>query len=202
MAREPDENADLKLVEAVFAERGLNLAPFAKGEVRSGKTPDRRVMRGAELVAYVEVKSPRDDWLDGQLDRAAPGQIVGGLRNDPVFNRLARQVEKAAQQFDAVNSDRRLPNILVFVNHDEMSNPHDLIETLTGFFHASDGDRIATNRRVSEGAIRELKLRIDAYMWIDAKSGRVHGVVFSDSNPEHRKAICEMFGYDESKIER
>ncbi len=33
-------------------------------------------MEGRELKAFCEVKSPRDDWLEDQLDEAASGQFV------------------------------------------------------------------------------------------------------------------------------
>src|SRR5262249_31410695 len=56
---------------------------------------------GDTLKAFCEVKSPRDDWLDDQIEAASPGQIAGGARSDPTFNRIARHVDKAASQFDA-----------------------------------------------------------------------------------------------------
>jgi len=92
--RKPDEDPDLKLIEElIFAPRGLELQRFSHQE--TGRTPDFRVLRAGELAAYCEVKSPRDDWLDNQLDVAPPLQLVGGLRPDPTFNRIARHVEKA-----------------------------------------------------------------------------------------------------------
>ena len=65
------------------------------------------------LAGYCEVKSPRDDWLDEQLERAPPGMIVGGGRPDPTFNRIARNIVKAVKQFDAVNPDHSLSNVPV-----------------------------------------------------------------------------------------
>src|SRR2546423_2346755 len=49
-----------------------------------------------KIIAGEREKSPRDDWLDEQLDSAPPGQIVGGARSHPTFNRTARHVQKAA----------------------------------------------------------------------------------------------------------
>jgi hypothetical protein len=60
------------------------------------------------------------------------------------FNRIGRHVRNAAEQFDAVNPARQLPNVLVFVNHNEMSARSDLYETVTGRFPASDGSRDLT----------------------------------------------------------
>src|ERR1700733_2636220 len=131
--RKPDEDPDLKLVNAlIFMPRGLRLSRFTQEETLPGRTRDFRVLRLDNLVAYCEVKSPRDDWLDNQLDEAPPFTIVGGGRPDPIFNRIVRHVAKAATQFDAVNADRSVLNLLAFVNHDAMSHFADLRETLTG----------------------------------------------------------------------
>ena len=145
MARKPDEDPDLTLVdELIFAPTGLKLERFSRAETLTGKTPDFKVFQAGQLVAYCEAKSPRDDWLDDQLEEARPLEVVGGLRHDPTFNRIARHVEKAANQFDAVNPARTLPNILVFVNHDKASSYNDLREVLTGMFHAEGGERFET----------------------------------------------------------
>ncbi len=200
--RGPNEPADLAIVEEILRSHWLMPQRFTKAEMRAGKTPDYRVMRGDALAAFCEVKSPRDDWLDDQLDEAAPGQIVGGLRDDPVFNRLSRIIEKAASQFDAVNASREVPNILFLVNHDTTSDYGDLRETLTGMFFTEDGTRYPTVKHVSEGKIKEAKFRIDAYAWFDRKTSRLQGWMLSESMPEHVDAICSMFRLDKTKIVR
>ena len=201
MARGPQEDADLRLVqELVFDPRGLTLQRFSHAEMKVGRTPDFRVLKDGELVAFCEVKSPRDDWLADQLSAAQPLEIVGGARNDPIFNRIARQIEKAATQFDAVNDTRDFPNILVFVNHDMASNYNDLRETVTGLFYAESGEREATMMHISEGRIGQSKLRVDLYVWVDVRTRRVQGYVFSESVLEHVTRVCELLGLDASKI--
>ena len=202
MTRTPSEKSDLSMVAAMLRGHDLQALPFSKEEVRAGKTPDFRVMDGVRLVAYCEVKSPRDEWLDSQIDQAEPGEIFGGSRSDPVLNRLSKMIEKAAEQFDAVNPNRSVPNILAIVNHDDASHPGDLIETLTGMFHADNGTRHPTSRNVSEGRIREAKYRIDLYIWIDGETGRVRGYLFSESVPAHVDALCEKLGLEKAKIRR
>ena len=152
MARHPNEEHDLQLAEKlIFGGRGLVLQRYALSETLEGRTPDFRVLRDGKLVAYCEVKSPRDDWLDEQIECAPPGEIAGGLRPDRTFDRLARHVKKAASQFDAVNAARKFPNILVLVNHVAASNFADLHETLTGSFYGDTGKRYPTVRHISEG---------------------------------------------------
>lgn len=200
MTRTPSENRDLSLVAAKLEAHTLQALRFPKEQPRVGKTPDFRVMDGGDLFAYYEVKSPRDEWLDGQIDQAEPGEIVGGLRSDPVFNRLSKMVEKAAEQFDAVNPDRSVPNILAIVNHDDASHPGDLIEMLTGMFKADNGTRHPTMRHVSEGRIREAKYRIDLYVWIDGGMGEVRCYLFGESVPAHVDALCAKLGLNKTTI--
>ena len=197
----PEESVDLDIAVAILQSYGLTLKRFTKVEIRRGKTPDFRVMRGENLVAFCEVKSPRDDWLDTQREEATHGGIVGGHRKDPVFNRLSRIVEKATSQFDAVNASRDVPNILILINHDDMSYFGDLRETVTGMFHSEDGLRHPTVMSVSEGKIKDLKTRIDAYFWCDFETKHLQLRMLNESS-EHFDEICSMFEIDKTKIVR
>jgi hypothetical protein len=129
----PHEHDDLAFISDWMAAYDLRTERFSSDETRQGKTPDFRIFRADKLAAYCEVKSPRDSWLDDQLEDAAPCAIVGGSRPDPTFNRIASHVEKAARQFDSVNPEREIPNILCFVNWAAENGFHDLEETLTGY---------------------------------------------------------------------
>ena len=95
---------------------------FTVKEMAASKTPDFRVFSGNDLEFYCEVKSPEEDtWLDGQLDNPVLEEIVGGIRNDPIFNRLSAHIHKARKQFDAVNPMEAYPNVLAFYNQDTNS---------------------------------------------------------------------------------
>jgi hypothetical protein len=202
MARKPQEQPDLELAEElVFGPPGLALERFTHAQTVRGKTPDFRVLRACELVAFCEVKSPRDDWLDNLLEAATPGEMVGGGRSDPIFNRIARHIQKAASQFDAVNPSREVPNILLFVNHDDMADIRDLRETVTGHFHAESGERIATMTHISDRRIARDKYRIDLYAWLDAKRKRLQGYLFNEAaQPSHVRRLCTLLGLDHSVI--
>jgi hypothetical protein len=201
MAQKPDETRDIELAESLLtAGTQVTLKPFSKAEMSAGRTPDRRMFVGPKLVGFCEIKSPRDDLLDERLEGTPSFQIRGGVRNDPTFNRLGRQIEKAATQFDAANPTHSLPNVLVFVNNAMASNIGDLEETLTGEFHAASGERFPTVKNVSEGKLKAARDKIDAFAWIDLKTGRLQGWLFSPLKPDHVKAICKLFGLNEADI--
>lgn len=200
MSRGPNEVPDLELVEEIlFSPYGFKLEKLE--ETIAERTPDFRVIQDGNLAAFCEVKSPRDDWLENQLDKAPSGQIVGGLRNDPVFNRIARHITKAATQFDAVNNEWVVPNILVFVNHDKTSQYGDLVETVTGEFRTEDGTRHVTTAHLSEGRLALPKQYIDLYVWLDVMTKRIQGYVVNEAGP-HIKKVCELFELDLSKNKR
>ena len=190
VVRGPNEAADLSLVEQLlFAPCALGLERFTHAQTVAGRTPDFRVIRSGELVAFCEVKSPRDDWLDEQLEAAPSFQLVGGLRDDPTFDRIARHIGKAATQFDAVNGERAVPNILVFVNNADTGHFGDLLKSVTGEFYADDGKRYVTMNHISEGRIAKSKRHIDAYAWIDLASRRLQGFLLkSGASTSSRKS--------------
>lgn len=183
-----DEDADLELAgRLVFPPKlGLRLERFTRSETLAGRTPDFRVFQGDSLIAFAEVKSPRDDWLEEQLAAAPPGEIVGGLRADSTFNRLARHINKAAQQFDAVNPDREHINVLIFVNHAADVTHRDLIEVVTGHFRGDSGTDHPTMLHISDGIIASAKRRIDLIAWIDAPASCLRHWVYNGEDPDRR----------------
>jgi hypothetical protein len=195
-----DEQADLDLVAAYLADRGLSTERFSHAETQTGRTPDFRIRQGGAVVAYCEVKAPNDPWLDELMDDAPPLTIVGGARSDPIFNRLARLLTKADTQFAAVNSDRAKLNILAYVNHDDASRYHDLVETLTGYFHSDDGTKYPTMLHIAEGRIGEAKRRIDAFLWFEGKTRRMVGAVINEVDQERVQQLCVLLDIDPKNI--
>jgi hypothetical protein len=190
MTDRTNEERDLALVqELVSGPAGFDLERIEA--TPEGRRPDFRMVSWRGLAGFCEVKSPRDDWLDEQLEQAPPLTIVGGLRDDPRFNRIARHILKAVTQFDTVNADRSLPNVLVFVNHDDQSHYGDLRETLTGRFYADSGEIYETMPRISDLLLGDKRNRIDLYLWIDdnRRRRRICGWLWSDAVPEHTSTL-------------
>ena len=125
---------------------------------------------------------------------------MGGARSDPTFNRLARLLAKADTQFEAVNPARAELNILAYVNHDDSSHYGDLIETITGCFHAGDGTKHPTMMHIADGWIGEAKQRTDAFLWFESGTGRMIGAVINDTDPERLQRFCALLDIDPKKI--
>jgi hypothetical protein len=185
-------NADEKRVAKFLLERKFLAAPFLKSERRAGKTPDFRVSTAAGFAFFCEVKSvERDAWPDARLGTATPREIVGGIRNDPVFNRLTDDIHTAAGQFDAVNPSTTHPNVLAIVNHDKGCGFLDLIAVVTGRFVADDGSMDFIYGQFSEGRIRTEKQRIHLYVWLD--DFKPEQLMFSQSSTLHHEQLCSWF---------
>ena len=189
--------------ETVIAEflgvYGLSTERYSKSERRTGKTPDYKVLHDGQLKFFCEVKnSEKDKWLDGLLDQAAPGEIVGGLRNDPVFNRLTNHIHKARSQFDAVNPEEELPNVLAFHNEDEHAGFLDLLAVTTGNFFADDGSVHPIYKNYSEGRVKTDIEKIHLFIWLDVNNP--FRFLFNTINSRYQEDLCSLFRYDSSDI--
>ena len=179
----------------------LRSEEFDKEELRNGKTPDYRVYKIDDvLFSYCEVKNAqKDEWLDDKLEEANSCEIVGGLRKDPVFNRLSAHIHKARKQFDAVNKDETLPNILAFYNEDEHSGFLDLMAVTTGNFFSEGGAVFPIYKHISEGRIKGDIAKIHLFIWLDAK--KPHRFLFNTINSKFQNELCSAFGFDPEKLE-
>lgn len=187
------------VVDQFLANYGLVAKRFTKSERRSGKTPDYKVLRGHQLQFFCEVKnSQKDQWLDDLLDQAEPGEIVGGLRNDPVFNRLTAHIHKARKQFDAVNTNANYPNVLAFHNEDKQAGFLDLLAVTTGNFFAEDGSVHPIYKNFSEGRVKADIERIHLFIWLD--DHKPSQFLFNSINSRYQEQLCSVFGYDPSDI--
>jgi hypothetical protein len=172
-----DEAADHKLVERFFANRGMSAVRIPE---TTTKRPDYRISKGAKLVAYCEVKSPQDVFVERVEDAILEGKggiIETGYGNDYRQGRcLARAATKAAAQFAAVNPDHAVPNVMMIVNHDSTALAEDFTQIITG--------QLGALGHVGK-PLRDDIPEIDVYLWMDVKDGRVEPVqrLFRHENP-------------------
>jgi hypothetical protein len=159
------EKADHLVVQNFFAEQGLLADPIRE---QITKTPDFRILRGAETVAFCEVKYPQDiftERLTAAIRQAPDGQIGGIIEHghpSRQYRCLERAATKAAAQFESINPSHSVPNVLMVVNHDAYSYEDDFREVLIGYCGG-----IRTGK-----ALRDDIPEIDAYVWIDRKANR------------------------------
>ncbi len=166
-----------RFAEEYFTRHSLRPERFKRQEIRRGKTPDYRVFKGTQLVAYCEAKHiQRDDW-------------AGGLRSDPVFNRISNHIHEAAQQFRAVNPVHEYPNILVFANSDRMCDTKDLDSVITGLFRVAGGKDEAIYSQYSEGRIKAEKHSVDLYIWWDTRNTPDKFTRFFAKESPHRETL-------------
>lgn len=197
-------SSDEALVLGYWQGKGFEVGSFAKKEMRDLKTPDFRLSHGGVEVALCEVKSfQRDLWLEDQLKNALPGELVGGLRPDPVFNRISNAIHIAFKQFESVNADHRLLNFLFLVNHDTSAKPEDLDRVLTGYENPRMGLLEPTCAQFSEGRIREEKNQIDLYIWLRLKGGRILSREYRVlGNPSTQERVCELLKVDPAQVKK
>lgn len=195
-------SSDEALVLGYWQGQGFEVSSFSKNEMREAKTPDFHLLRGGVEVALCEVKSfQRDTWLEDQLKVASAGELVGGPRPDPIFNRISNAVHTAFKQFESVNSDHRLLNFLFLVNHDTSARPEDLDRVLTGYEDPLHGRFDPTCGQYSEGRIREEKGKIDLFVWMDfLKPDRILTRRFFFGNIETRGSVCSLLDIDPAQI--
>lgn len=201
MTQPVDEEADLDLVSRYLASNELTTERFSKAEMAGRRTPDFKVLKDGEVVAYCEVKSPHDPWLDSLLDEAPAGTIVGGERADPVFNRLARHLKSADEQLAVVNPDREKFNIVAYVNHDDMTGIEDLREAIAGDFLGVSGRRVRTQPHLAEVVLKSAKERVDGILWFEPSATMVPAAILNEGDPDRLRRFCDLFGFDPSEIQ-
>jgi hypothetical protein len=195
-------SSDEALILGYWQGRGFEVGSFAKSEMGHLKTPDFRLSRRGLDVALCEVKSlQKDTWLEEQMKSAPAGEIVGGLRRDPVYNRISNAIYTASEQFRSVNAAHSLFNFLVLVNHDTGAESNDLVSVLTGYWDPLHGSFERTHTHFSEGRIRDEKENIDLYVWSDIRrDGSVGEEFLYFRNPETRMRVCELLEIDPKRI--
>jgi hypothetical protein len=197
------DNAE-QFAERYLLSRSLRPNRFNKQEMRQGKTPDFRVFKQDELVAYCEAKHVEyDQWLDNEMEKAPETidglRIAGGPRPDPIYNRLETHIHRAAKQFAAVNSAHNLPNFLVFVNSDRHCDfQHDLIGVLTGNAYVEGGGLEGMFAEYSDGRILYEKMTIDVYVWWDSWRNEERPRLWFWRNSSHYLTASALLGSDTS----
>lgn len=194
-------NPGEELAIEFFASHKMRAECFSKIQMRRTQTPDFRVFKAQDLVLYCEAKHIQEDArLAKEMENAGSLEVVGGLRPDPIFNRLTTRVHEAAAQFAAVNPAGDYPNVLVFANSDRQCMFSDLIRVLTGNERTDSGLIEPLFKHYSEGRIRLDKRKIDLYVWKDIWGGSDPRIrCFYVEGSKHYLCLCNLLRSDPTK---
>jgi hypothetical protein len=77
----------------------------------------------------------------------------------------------------------------------------DLVETVTGYFHADDGTKHPTMLQIAETRIGDAKRRIDAFLWFNGKSSRLTGAIINQDDSERMQRLCALLHINPRSIE-
>jgi len=161
------ENSE-EVVRQFLAERDLRAEKIPTAE---GKRPDFEVFKGDTMEFYCEVKALTDaDPLANHFVEKSPGihvaeQFKIGDRSRQY--RIAKNIHTAAKQFDAINPDLSYPNVLAFVNWDDLCPLVDLRDLLVGCIDKVNGVRVTFAPAAAHQQIANDRGRIHAFIWID-----------------------------------
>jgi len=119
-------------------------------------------------------------------------------RHSPTSNNLARQIMSAAEQFDAINPDHELPNVLVLVNHAVARTRSDLHVTLAGI-PIPGGPPLFTLKLNHRKEVWKAARRVDLFLWVDPQERSWQPLWANDAT--HRATVCSLFGIQEEVIQ-
>jgi ribosomal protein L30 len=186
-----DEVADAALMrELAFDQNAIALEPFDAAAQRAGKTPDFKLLKDGSLSGYCELKSPRDDFIFESPQRGG----VAIRENVPFYRKLGGHVRKAAKQFDVVNPDHALPNVLVIVSHCPHVDRRDLIATIGGLPIPGSERRLWMLSRKDQEETLAAARRIDLFLWIDARTATMKHLTVNDA--PHQAAALDLIGLE------
>lgn len=164
----------------------LRCESFSKLEMKNRKTPDFKVFNKDEFAFYCGIKEiAKDNWL-------------GGVKPDPILNRISDDIHTAIKQFESVNRDLEHPNVLAFVNNDDRCDSLDLIGVITGNLLLESGGAAPIYLKYSHGRIKDEKNRIHLYLWLDVFNN--HSFLFNLADTRHIEKLCNYMNINPKSI--
>lgn len=189
--------------ELFYTRYQIHLSKIDEAHGRDGKTPDFECVEHGRRVFVCELKDfeivlPSKET--GWEIKSYPDGTEEATRTSNAPNRVSRAIYAAYKQMENYSE----PKVLVFLNYGWNLDVRDLEDTFRGFNAFSVGNIRYVNtyaRRASEGVIKDIKRKIDLYIWIDAASKRVSiqedQICFRNVAEAGRKLAFEYFGITE-----
>jgi hypothetical protein len=158
--------------------------------LKLGKRPDFKLFVDGELRGFCELKSPRDDFIF-----EPPKEGEAAIReNLPYHRKLGSHVRYAAKQFDAVNPDHRVPNILAFVTHCSDIERRDLIAAIAGLPIPGSNRRLFMLSKKMQQQVLDAARRVDLFLWIDANKRTFQHL--STNSALHQTGALDLLGLE------
>lgn len=184
-----DEAADAALLcKLAFEPQAIVPELYPDADRKWGRTPDFKLMKDDRPSAYCEMKSPRDDYMFETPSDGRPAI----RKNVPFYRKLGRHVRDAAQQLEAVNPDRKIPNIVAFVSHCPDIERRDLITTIAGLAAPDSNRRVFLLGRKLQEQVMEAARKVDLFLWVDAKARTFQHI--SPSGAQHQQIALDLLG--------
>ncbi|RXT14878.1 hypothetical protein [Ammoniphilus sp. CFH 90114] len=139
------------------------------------KTPDFEVSFQGERVFFCEEKTLEYDDFEG-------------CKNDSTYNAISNHIHKATKQFNSVNPNHDIPNVLAFTNLDTLKDIHDLFITITGKALLEQGGLLKIR---NVGRIEADLDFIDLFLWFD-KDKFINFML--GKNSKYEKDLLNIFG--------
>lgn len=151
----------------ILAERDLRAD---KIPTAGSKRPDFQVYRGDVMEFYCEVKELTDaDPLENHYLDITPGvQVAEQIKKGHArLNRISRCIHESVKQFDSINPEMIHPNVLAFVNWDDLCSSDDLKDLLSVGLEMTNGKRMTFAPPPAHQLIEADRGRIHAFVWIN-----------------------------------
>ena len=154
----------------LFQDRyGILLRKIDDRDGVEGQTPDFEYIENGSRIFVCELKDyvmviPSEET--GWEITSHPDGSEEATRKNNASNRISHNIYSAYKQL----STYREPKVLVILNYSSGLDVSDLDETYRGYFEIPVGNIRYINyytRRASEGIIKDIKSKIDLYVWVD-----------------------------------
>jgi hypothetical protein len=191
-----------KYIQQLFFTRfGITLSKIDELGGNEGQTSDFEYCIERQRIFVCELKDFEDvpsSKKHGWAIINHPNGNVEAFGKDNAVDRISRHIYKAYKQL----SKYLEPKILIFLNHTPSLNVGDFEETFQGrrIMAEENGIRYINvfAKRVADGEIKDIKKKIDLYIWVDSAFRRTafkeDKVYFRTITEAGRKIAKDYFG--------
>jgi hypothetical protein len=192
-AKEREEERFVR--ETLGTRFGVALRKLPESNRKGVKAADFELLVDTRRAAVLEVKrlirtprTPANGWTVTDHGNG----VREAVREDNSSQRVAKVIQESWTQLSLYAE----PKILTIVNDERMADVRDLSEAFNGFLEYGNEKGLSclnvAASKIANGKIREVKWKIDLYVWIDRAHGK--GPVFNVVTEEGLRLARLTFG--------